>query len=213
MVADVDAAGGSATAAAINGQFVQLDVTDEKSWAALISGLDGRLDIVHLNAGVMSHPRGAKALSSPLKTLTMQTYKKVFDVNVAGVVLGIMAVVPLLQANAGGGDIIVTSSISGLQAFPGDPIYSASKHAVLGLVRGLSPLLSRSGVRLNAICPGVIDTGIVSVDLQRRSGQAISSAGYVAEAVLHALAQGGSGRTWVALSEGRPLYEYTWALL
>lgn len=211
LVADMNESAGRAVAASINGEFLYLDVSDEKSWVNALSGIS-RLDIVILNAGIMTRPRGARSLDRPLQLITAANYQKVFNVNVAGVLLGIIATRPLLEA-AGGGDIIVTSSIAGVTSVPGDPIYSASKHAVLGLVRGLAPLMIRLKIRLNAICPGVIETGLVSSDLQRESGHVVSPPEYVAEAFMQALKEGGSGRVWMAIGQGRPFYEYHWPSL
>jgi NAD(P)-dependent dehydrogenase (short-subunit alcohol dehydrogenase family) len=80
--------------------------------------------------------------------------------NVDGVVFGARAIVPALAAR-GGGALVATASLAGLIAFPPDPIYTLTKHAVVGLVRSLAPQLLAKNITINAICPGVVDTPLV----------------------------------------------------
>jgi NAD(P)-dependent dehydrogenase (short-subunit alcohol dehydrogenase family) len=61
----------------------------------------------------------------------------------------------------GGGSIVATASLAGLTAVPMDPLYSANKHAVVGLVRSLGPALAGEDIRINAVCPGFAETGII----------------------------------------------------
>jgi NAD(P)-dependent dehydrogenase (short-subunit alcohol dehydrogenase family) len=209
VVADVDEAGGSRVAESIGGRFVALDVTSPASWSAAVAGVD-RLDVVHLNAGVMTRPRSAPFLDDVVPWLTPEGYHKVMAVNVEGVVLGTMACLPALEA--AGGDVVVTASVAGLLAQPEDPYYSMSKHAVLGWVRGMGPVLARRGVRMQAVCPGGIDTAIVPADLRQRAGNAaFSPPTYIAGAVVHALEHGAGGDVWIAWGEGHDYWRYEYA--
>jgi NAD(P)-dependent dehydrogenase (short-subunit alcohol dehydrogenase family) len=79
------------------------------------------------------------------------------DINVKGVWLCMKYQLPALFER-GGGAIVNNSSIAGLIGFPGVPIYTASKHAVVGLTRALALEHAKSGVRINAVCPGAVDT-------------------------------------------------------
>ena len=113
----------------------------------------GGLDLVHLNAGVTSGCGVGDDFDPAL-------YRRAIAVNLDGVVYGIHAALPALTGRSGA-QIIVTASLAGLTGLPGEPIYSANKHGVVGLVRSLGPrLLAEHGVRINALCPGFADTAL-----------------------------------------------------
>ncbi len=180
--------------------YRSLDVTDADAWAATLdelAGTLGRIDVAHLNAGIMSRPIGAPGLDDPLATWTHDVYRRVMAVNVDGVALGILALLPHLEAD--GGDIVVTSSMAGLMPYPLDPAYSMSKHALVGLVRSLGPILTTKSVRLNALCPGGIDTALVPPDI--RSFGPLASPDYIAATVVSILESGATGEVWAALGE------------
>ncbi|MDQ3876794.1 MAG: SDR family NAD(P)-dependent oxidoreductase, partial [Actinomycetota bacterium] len=130
VVAEIDEPSGTAVAEDIGGMFVRTDVSVlsdlqhavERSVAAY-----GRLDIVHLNAGITTG-------DSSMKTLTESAYRKAVGVNLDGVVYGVMAAGSELQR---GGAIVATASLAGLVAYPGDPVYALTKHAVVGFVRAI----------------------------------------------------------------------------
>jgi len=209
VVADVDLLEGRIFGLRVGGRFVPLDVTAPDAWAAVVDRLD-RLDVVHLNAGVMTRPRSAPFLDDVVPWLTPAGYHKVMAVNVEGVVLGTMACLPALEAS--GGDVVVTASVAGLLAQPEDPYYSMSKHAVLGWVRGMGAVLARRGVRIQAVCPGGIDTAIVPSDLRERAGDgAFSPPAYLAGAVVHALDHGVAGDVWIAYAQGQDYWRYEYA--
>jgi NAD(P)-dependent dehydrogenase (short-subunit alcohol dehydrogenase family) len=99
-----------------------------------------------------------------------------------------------------GDAIVVTASLAGLIGVEGDPIYSLTKHAVIGLVRSVAPQLAERGIRLNAVCPGFADTPMVRGTLR----ESLEAAGFpllepddVAEAVWRAATGGGSGEAWI----------------
>jgi NAD(P)-dependent dehydrogenase (short-subunit alcohol dehydrogenase family) len=208
VVADVDHEAGATVAADVDGRFVPLDVTDADAWACVVDGL-GRLDVVHLNAGVMTRPRSAPYGDDAVAWLTPAGYERVRSVNVDGVVLGTLACLP---AMADGSDVVVTASVAGLVSQPEDPFYSMSKHAVIGWVRSAAPALAGRGVRLQAVCPGAIDTAIVPSDLRDTLGpNAFSPPSYIAAGVLHALGHGRPGDVWIALTERQDYWRYEFA--
>jgi NAD(P)-dependent dehydrogenase (short-subunit alcohol dehydrogenase family) len=199
-------------AAEFGGTAVLLDVRRMDAWETVLGEAvanHGRLDIVHLNAGVMTRPTGAPLYDDPVPWLTPEGYEKVVAVNIDGVVYGLLAAIPFLEAS-GGGDIVVTASISGLMEQPSDPFYALSKHAVVGLVRGAGPALASRNIRVNAVCPGGIDTNIVPPDLKASGRMVFSPPSYLADAVVTVLTSGGNGEIWVAFGVGHEpwLYEH-----
>jgi (+)-trans-carveol dehydrogenase len=115
----------------------------------------GRLDIAVINHGLGTFA----GWDAPL-----QTIDDLVDVNIRGVLLASRAVIRQLVAQGDGGSLILTSSIAGLQAFYGMPIYTMTKRAVIGLMRGLSADLAAQRIRVNAICPGSVDTPMMIND-------------------------------------------------
>lgn len=190
VVADLDAEAGRQAAEAIGGRSLALDVSDPQSWTRALDALDA-LDVVLLNAGVTTG-------KSDLGEVSLEEYRWIVGVNLDGVVLGLRAVLPLLRAR-GGGDVIATASLAGLGPMPHDPLYTATKHAVVGLVRSAAPPLAEEGIRVNAVCPGFTDTPIVREPLRSELGAAglpLLGAEDVAEAIAAILAAGGSGEAW-----------------
>lgn len=135
------------------GLFIKADVAVEAEVRALVEqtvAALGGLDCVFNNAGIEQAP-------GPIGEQDEATYDKIMDINVKGVWLCMKYQLPALFQR-GGGAIVNNSSIAGLIGFPGVPIYTASKHAVVGLTRALALEHAKSGVRINAVCPGAVDT-------------------------------------------------------
>jgi NAD(P)-dependent dehydrogenase (short-subunit alcohol dehydrogenase family) len=181
VVADLDEEAGAAAAAEIGGTFTRLDVGDPQAWASLVAEIverDGGIDVAHLNAGVAT---GAELLGE----VEDSQYRRIMRANVDGVILGARAVAPAMAAR-GGGAIVATASLAGLIAFSPDPVYTATKHAVVGFVRAVAPQLEAMGITVNAICPGMVDTPLLgeeTVALLVEAGFPLISPEAVAEAV------------------------------
>ncbi|MGW4486894.1 SDR family NAD(P)-dependent oxidoreductase [Amycolatopsis sp. NPDC004368] len=192
VVADVDEAG-QEVAAEVGGRFVRTDVTrPEDNEAAVSTAVAeyGGLDVVHLNAGT----GGAGGLDD----LDLERYRRTLAVNVDGTVFGLRAAVPALRAS-GGGAIVVTSSLAGISPATFDPVYSASKHAIIGLVRSLAPACADSGITLNAVCPGFVETRMIGglKDTLVANGLAVASPEEIAAAVATIAAGEGTGEAWM----------------
>lgn len=208
VCADVNLAGAERVAAEIGGAPLALDVRRMDAWEQALADVvasHGRLDVLHLNAGVMTRPTGAPMGDDPVPWLNPEGYEKVMGVNVDGVAYGLMAAIPVMTAG-GGGDIVATASIAGLMAQPPDPFYAMSKHAVVGLVRGAGPALASRSIRVNAVCPGGVDTNIVPSDL--KGAAVFSPPSYIADAVVSIITRGGTGEIWVAYTQGSEPWVY-----
>jgi NAD(P)-dependent dehydrogenase (short-subunit alcohol dehydrogenase family) len=200
VVADVDHDAGAGLAEEIDGLFVPCDVSDaadSDTAVAVACERLGRLDIVHLNAGV-STGCGIGDDFDPAR------YRRAMGVNLDGVVFGLHAAIPAL-AERGGGDVVVTASLAGLVGMPVDPVYTANKHAVVGLVRSIGQSLLGDGVRVNALCPGFTDTAILGELREQLAemGMPIIAVEHVVDAFESILAAGRSGECWF-VQAGRP---------
>jgi NAD(P)-dependent dehydrogenase (short-subunit alcohol dehydrogenase family) len=204
VLLDRDAVAGAETASALGAEFIACDVTDPDAWANAVErglGISGTPDFVHLNAGVMSVPAGEPFL--PLEALSLAQYRRIVSVNLDGVVFGLRALLPLMKSR--GGAITVTASMVGLIPLPIDPMYSATKHALVGLVRSVAETLRQEPLRLNAICPGGVDTAIVPEAL-RSSGMPMMSPHALALDVVDLLTKGANGEIRVRLSADMPAF-------
>ncbi len=184
---------GTAIAARLRGEGLDVeildlttgfDVTDEAAWEAV-----GPADVACLNAGVLGTEHDPAHI-------TAESYRRTMSVNVDGVVFGIRR---LAQVMPEGGRIVATASLAGLTGMPSDPVYAASKHAVVGFVRSVAPTLARRGISVNAVCPGIADTAMVADDARvffQASGFPLLQPADVADAVWLALTSGETGHAW-----------------
>jgi NAD(P)-dependent dehydrogenase (short-subunit alcohol dehydrogenase family) len=162
----------------------EFDVGDPAAWRAL----EGAYDAAFLNAGVVTGAADPAELSD-------EQYRRAVGANLDGVVYGVRECAARLMP--GGGSILATASLAGLTATPIDPVYSATKHAVVGFVRSCAPELAKRGIRINALCPGFTDTPIVARELRGALDVPLIEPSFVAEAALQALASEESGQAWV----------------
>ncbi len=171
------------------------DVTEPTAWDAV-----GAVEIACLNAGVLGGP------ADPAE-IDLESYRRAFAVNVDGVVLGVRRLATVMPT---GGRIVCTASLAGLTSIPEDPVYAATKHAVVGFVRSVAPSLEKRGISINAVCPGIADTPMLS-DISRErfrsAGFPLLGADDVAAAVWVALTSGETGHAW-AVQPGRPPVDF-----
>ncbi len=200
VIADVNGKLGGAHADEIGGRYVPLDVADRAAWSVAVAdivGNEGSIDIAHLNAGVVTG-------ESDVVSVTDEQYDRIVGVNLHGVMFGVRAV-GYAMAAAGGGSIVCTASAAGIIPFAGDPIYTMTKHAVVGLVRSSAGVLGTHGITINAICPGIVDTALVAPARDRlvEAGVQLIPPGEIADAVVGAIDGGRTGECWVCLGNGR----------
>jgi NAD(P)-dependent dehydrogenase (short-subunit alcohol dehydrogenase family) len=173
------------------------DVAEAAAWEDV-----GPVDFAFLNAGVAT---GANEIAE----LPDAAYRRAVGANVDGVVFGVRRMAQVMEP---GSAIVATASLAGLIAMPLDPIYSLTKHAVVGFVRAAAPQLAERGITINALCPGFADTPIVEPDLREwvaDQGIPLIDAGTVAAAALTAARSGETGQAWVVQPGRDPLvYEF-----
>jgi NAD(P)-dependent dehydrogenase (short-subunit alcohol dehydrogenase family) len=138
-------------------EFVQADVRKEDDVRRLVDRTVehfGRLDIAVNNAGTEGKP-------GPITEQTAESYSATFDTNVLGVLLSMKHEARVMQGQRSG-TIINISSTYGHEGAAGAPIYVGSKHAVEGITKSVALELAKSGIRVNAVAPGPIDTGMLT---------------------------------------------------
>lgn len=149
VVAEIKAGGGEAA-------FVKADVAVEADVAALVAktvATYGRLDVAFNNAGV--------ELTGAIVDANEADYRRVFDINVWGVLTSMKHEIPVMLKQ-GGGVIINTSSVAGHVGLSGAGVYVASKHAVEGLTKAAALEYAKQGIRVNAVAPAAIETDMMN---------------------------------------------------
>lgn len=163
-VADVDIRSGEETAKMIRKEggesvFINADVSkadDARRMIETCIGKFGKLDVLFNNAGIL---KGGES-NDTVTELTEQDWDRMMDVNVKGVFLGCKYAVPYMKKQ-GGGSIINAGSIAGIVARSGQLSYSASKGAVVNMTRQMALDLAKYKIRVNATCPGFINTPLI----------------------------------------------------
>ena len=162
----------------------EFDVGDADAWRSL----EGEFDAAFLNAGTVTG-------RSDATELTDDEWQRILRANLDGVVYGTRELAARLMP--AGGSIVATASLAGLTPTEFDPAYTATKHAVVGWVRAAAPGLAARGIRLNALCPGFVDTPLVQLELRGRLDVPLIEPSFVAEAALRVLDDEETGRAWV----------------
>jgi NAD(P)-dependent dehydrogenase (short-subunit alcohol dehydrogenase family) len=168
VVVDFDATSGEASAELVrqrggDARFVRADVTKSVDVQAYVkAALDayGSIDCFFNNAGI-------EGKVTPIQEYDEALFDQVIGVNLKGVFLGMRHVLPIMLKQ-GGGAVVNTASVAGLFGGPGMAPYVASKHGVLGLTKVASADVARHGIRVNAVCPGPVETRMMrSLEAQR----------------------------------------------
>lgn len=135
---------------------LELDVRESRQWERVVDGVErteGRIDYLFNNAGI--------GIGGEICDYELATWDDVIDVNLRGVAYGVHHVYPIMRRQ-GSGHIINTASMAGLLSFGGAGSYVTTKHAVVGMSKALRVEARRHGVRVSVLCPGAIQTPILS---------------------------------------------------
>jgi NAD(P)-dependent dehydrogenase (short-subunit alcohol dehydrogenase family) len=171
------------------------DVADARAWERV-----GPVELACLNAGVTTG-------TTDIRELTDEAYDRIRSANLDGVVYGVRRLAGVMQP---GSAIVATASLAGLTPMALDPIYTLTKHAVVGWVRAAAPALQTRRVRINCICPGFADTPLLTPDARRRFEEAsfpLLEPEGVARAALAAATDPETGQAFV-VQPGRPIEAY-----
>lgn len=139
------------------GIFIQADVSnteDVKNYVNKAVETYGRIDVFFNNAGSIQK-------FAPFTSVEESEYDRIMDVNVKGIFLGLKYVLKVMEEQ-GHGSIINTASTAGIRAEHSVAVYSASKHAVIGLTKGAALEYANKGIRINALCPGGVQTSLTA---------------------------------------------------
>ncbi len=185
-------------------RYQHCDVGQLEDWQQVVTTLEsmGTPTHVHLNAGIQIAPPDAPLSEYQFDAFQLERYRRMMAVNVDGVVFGLHVMLPLLDRQSA---IVVTASLAGITPYDVDPLYAMSKHAVVGLVRSLAPTLAQRGIRINALCPGGIDTGIIP-DAQRSDAAVFMTPEHIADEVFELMEVAETGKTWAKVAESKPAF-------
>jgi NAD(P)-dependent dehydrogenase (short-subunit alcohol dehydrogenase family) len=169
------------------------DVADPRAWQTIDT-----VELACLNAGVTTG-------TSSILDVSDDAYRRILGANVDGVVHGVRRLARVMEA---GGSIVATASLAGLVPAPQDPLYTLTKHAVVGFVRSVAPQLEERGIRINAVAPGFVDTPLLGEEGRARflnAGFPLLQSEDVAQAVLTAARGKETGQVWVVQPGREPL--------
>ena len=195
-VCDINADDGVALAEEIGGEFISCDVTSLERVEAAVGRCIKSLGVphyAHLNAGIMTVPTGDAFLG--IEEVSPAQYRRIVGVNLDGMYHGMKALLPHMRG-IDGAAITMTASTAGVSVLPVDPLYAATKHAVIGFGRAVAAANADHPVRINVICPGVVDTAIVPDQFKAPEYGMMSTAVMAAE-IVDLLANGANGEVRV----------------
>jgi NAD(P)-dependent dehydrogenase (short-subunit alcohol dehydrogenase family) len=160
------------------------DVSDASAWDGVET-----VELACLNAGVTTG-------TTDITKVGESAYRRILGANVDGVVYGVRRLAEVMEP---GSAIVVTASLAGLVAAPQDPLYTLSKHAVVGFVRSVAPQLTARGIRIAAVAPGFVDTPLLQAGRARFAdpGFPLLQPEDVARAILAAGRNDQTGAVWV----------------
>ena len=192
---DLDAA--RAVVEPLGGIALAADVSDPAQTDAVFAECAttlGSVDLAYLNAGIAIGV-------ADITELDDAEYRRIMGPNVDGVIFGARAAVRQMRTQ-GGGVIVATASLAGLIGFPPDPVYTATKHAVVGFIRSIAPTVANDGITAHAACPGLTDTNILGPDTKealRGAGFPLMGPEQIADAVVTAARapESATGTCWV----------------
>jgi NAD(P)-dependent dehydrogenase (short-subunit alcohol dehydrogenase family) len=166
------------------------DVSDPQAWETV-----GAVELACLNAGVTTGEHDVSRLSD-------DAYRRILGTNLDGVVFGVRRLADVMEP---GSAIVATASLAGLIPSSADPIYTLTKHAVIGFVRSVAPQLEERGIRINAVAPGFVETPLINASPFTAAGFPLLQPQTVAQAVLAAARSSETGQVWVVQPGREPL--------